>query len=479
MALRDLLLLMIIGGLIPAIFYRPWIGILSWFWIGLMNPHRLTWGFMYSAPLAMWIGAVTLLALFFTKDRRSLPITREVILLILFAMYITMTTYYAWVPSAWGRWDTVIKIILMTLVTPLLIYGERRIVLLILVATFSIAFYGFKGGIFALTSGGQSMVLGPGRSFISGNTSLGLALVMVMPLILVSARMMTERWVDLGWKWLEPWYKPIGLAMYATMWLTGVAALFTYSRGALLGVLAIAPFMFLKMRRKLVLVLLLFATVTVVGFTFPDKLVSRWQTIETYEEDGSAMTRLQAWGVNWNVAMENPILGAGFDMAAMGNERWLSYANWIEPWASNARAAHSSYFQLLGHHGFGGTAIWLALVGFTFLTLNRVRRRARRETGQVWMAEYAWAIQVSLIGFLVAGAFLDMAYFNLLYAWIALAVIMRRELEEAPRVEVARKAVPVDVVPEAATNGPRFPDFVAPSAALSSPVEGGTGKGNR
>ncbi len=469
--MRDLLLFLIIAGLIPVILMRPWIGVLSWFWVGLMNPHRLTWGYMYSAPVAMWIGAVTLLALVFTKDRRNLPFTREVILIILFALYITMTTYYAWVPTAWGRWDTVMKILLMTLVAPMLISGERRILLLILVATFSIGFYGLKGGIFSITSGGQSMVLGPARSFISGNTNVGLALVMVMPLILISARMMTERWVDLGWHRLQPWYKPIGLAMYATMWLTGIAALFTYSRGALLGVLAVAPFMFLKMRRKLILVALMIATVAVVGFTFPDRLVSRWQTIETYEEDGSAMTRLQAWGVNWNIAVENPILGAGFDMAAMGNERWLSYANWVEePWAANARSAHSIYFQLLGHHGFGGTAIWLVLVGFTFLTFNRIRRMAHKDTGQIWLAEYAWALQVSMIGFLVAGAFLDMAYFNLLYAWIALAVIMRRELEEAPKAATAAVQVPDTATGSMTARRPRFPDFIATTAVHEPPV---------
>ena len=447
---------MIFVGLVPLILYRPWTGVLAWFWIGLMNPHRLTWGFMFSAPVAQVVGLVTIVGLLLTQDRRTLPVTREIVMLVLFALYVTMTSMLAWAPHvAWTQWEAVMKILLMTLVAPLLIYGEKRIVLLLLVMTFSLGFYGIKGGIFGISTGGNYMVWGPPGSFISGNTTLGLALIMVLPMILVSARMMRERWVDFG-PIVNRWSNPIGLAMYVAFWLTALAALFTHSRGALLGLLAIAPFVFLKMRRKLTLVSLTILAVVVVGVAVPDRLMNRWQTIQTFDEDNSAMQRIQAWGVNWNVAVENPVTGAGFHMVAMGDERWLSYANWVEPWANHARAAHSVYFQLLGHHGFGGLAIYLLMVGFTFLTLNRIRRQARKDTGQLWLAEYAWAMQVSLIGFLAAGAFLDAAYFNLLFAIIALAVIMRRELEEAPR------AAPVALAPTTRT-ARRPPD---PSEAL-------------
>ena len=66
-----------------------------------------------------------------------------------------------------------------------------------------------------------------------------------------------------------------------------------------------------------------------------------------------------------------------------------------------------------------------------------------------------------MFGYAVAGMFLDVAYFSLFYAFVALAVIMRRELEEAPSPAVSTS------VPERGTKGlkagPRFPDFVATS----------------
>ncbi|MCG5497530.1 putative O-glycosylation ligase, exosortase A system-associated [Ectothiorhodospira variabilis] len=436
--MRDILLITIIGGSLPFILFMPWIGVLMWYWIGLMNPHRLGWSFITDMPVAMMVGAVTLVALVLTRDRKPLPFTREVVMLVIFTGYITMTTFFAWTDMAWIQWDTVIKILLMTFVTLMLIHGQTRTLLLILVVAASIGFYGFKGGLFSILTGGNYMVWGPRPSFIGGNTDLGLAMIMVLPMLLIVARMFRENWVDLGI--LSRYPKVTGYAAYSVFWLTGLAIIFTYSRGALLGLLAVAPFIFLKMRRKGSLVLAAVMAITVIGVTLPEQLLDRWRTIETYEEDHSAMQRVQAWGVNWNIAKENPLLGAGFNSVYMGNERWLSYANFIGPWDPNtARVAHSLYFQLLGHHGIGGFAVFMIMIAFTLLTLNRIRRQSRRIPGKEWMGQFAWAIQVGLFGYLVAGAFLDRAYFDLMFVMLAITVILRRELDttEVPSTQPA------------------------------------------
>jgi len=460
--MRDLLLLTVLVGLVPAILARPWLGILAWYWIGLMNPHRFGWGFITDAPVAMLVGLVTLFGLLFTRERRGIPVTTETVLLLLFAAYITMTTLTAWVPDeAWAQWEKVMKILLMTFVTPLLIYGGRRIAALLLVIALSIGFFGFKGGLFAIATGGSHMVLGPNGSFIEGNTTLGLAMIMVLPLLLVSARLLRERRIDLPL--LTHWPTRLGYGLYAAFWLTIVAILATYSRGALIGLLAVAPLLFWHMRRKAVLVTLLVLAVGVTGVSVPDKLLDRWRTVESYQEDHSAMQRIQAWGVNWNIAVENPALGAGFRMASMPDQVWLGYANWVEPWASRARAAHSIYFQVLGHHGLAGAGLFFALLGSTLLTLRRIRRQAS-DRGVVWLAEYAWAIQVSLFGYLVAGTFLDVAYFDLLFVFVALSVVMQRELAQLP----ADRREASDY-PTGAPASPRYPDFVATAAEHHGP----------
>ena len=47
-------LLTIVIILVPVASARPWIGALAWNWIGMMSPHRLTFGFAYSFPGRWW-----------------------------------------------------------------------------------------------------------------------------------------------------------------------------------------------------------------------------------------------------------------------------------------------------------------------------------------------------------------------------------------------------------------------------------------
>jgi probable O-glycosylation ligase (exosortase A-associated) len=428
--MRDYLLFVIIIGLIPVILMRPWVGILAWFWVGLMAPHSLTWGFMRSFPVAMVIVAATLVALLADKDKRPLPKSRLMGLLFLWVGWITLTTALAVNPNAWGYWVHFMKIILITFIAPLLIFGPGRIIAMLLVITGSLAFYGFKGGLFAASTGGAHMVLGPTGSYLAGNTYIGLAMIMVLPAILVTARLFHRRWVEFDWAIVRRHSRLLGLCGYAVFWLTVIAILATYSRGALLGLLVIAPFLFLRMQRKALLVALAVIVFGVIGVTAPERLVERWSTIESYEEDRSAMQRIQAWGVNWNMALDRPLVGMGFRNGGMGYDWWIQYAEFEGDW-THVLSPHSIYFSVLGQHGFVGLGIYLALIAGTLLVLNRIRREAARERpDRIWLAEYAWALQVGLLGYLAAGAFLDVAYFDLLYAFIALAVVMQRELEQ-------------------------------------------------
>ena len=453
--MRDILLALIFIVLVPIILRYAWVGVPALFWVSLFTPQLQVWTFMHGFPAAMLFASVALVALVITKERRPFPHTREMALLFVLAAFFALTSHLALLPSAaWDFWIHFMKILLVTFITPLLIYGRRRILVLLLVITGSIAFFGLKGGLFAIRTGGSHMVLGPVGSYLSGNTYIGLAMIMVLPLILVSARMFRERWVDFGVPVLDRFSVPIGWAGYVVFWLTAIAILATHSRGAFVGLVLVAPLLFLHMKKKILMAVVAFVAIAVAGVSAPEVLVERWQTIQTYEEDTSAMQRIQTWGVAWNMAMERPFTGMGFRYEWIGYDRWVSYANFEGSW-DWVLSPHSIYFGLLGAHGFVGLGLYMLLAAFTWLTLNRVRRTARRRTGQIWLSEYAWALQVGLAGYLAAGIFLDVAYFNLFYAFVALAVIMRRELEEAPqgaRVTKLRQFIPGD---DSSDFGPR------------------------
>src|SRR4030095_7977002 len=194
--MRDYVLTSFVFALLPVCLVRPWLGILAWYWLGLMNPHRLTWGFAYTMPFAMLVAIATLLGAVIAKDRRPIPWNREMLLMAILLAYFTVTSFFACAPEyAWPQWEKVAKIIFMTFVATMFIYGKARIRALLLVVVASIGFYGFKGGIWSILKGGSEKVLGPANSFLDGNTFLGLALNMVVPVLVALARDEPRRWL--------------------------------------------------------------------------------------------------------------------------------------------------------------------------------------------------------------------------------------------------------------------------------------------
>ena len=84
------------------------------------------------------------------------------------------------------------------------------------------------------------------------------------------------------------------------------------------------------------------------------------------------------------------------------------------------RTAHSITFQVLGEHGFVGLGLFL-LIGITALIkAQSIRRMAKGVPHLQWAADMAGMCQVSLVGFFVAGQFLNVAYFDLIYLFVPL-----------------------------------------------------------
>jgi len=417
--MRDLLLAAIVFGLVPVCFLRPWIGFLIWTWIGMMSPHWLMFGFARDIQWAMIAGGATLAGLLFTRDKKSLPWNTQLVLMAVLLAYFTFTTLFAWAPdAAWEKWNLVMKVIVMAILATMVIYGRDRVRWLLIVIALSIGYYGIKGGIWVIATGGAERVYGPSGGFMTQSNGIGVGLLMVVPIMLALAREQPHKW--------RRWFFNLAAG------LSTISVIFTYSRGAMLGMAASAPFMFMRSKRKFLAALVL-APVIVAGVLWaPDELFERWETIATYQEDRSAMQRIQAWIVAWNIAVESPLTGAGFHFESSPDiGRWLSYGDpAIHQYLGHAPSAHSIYFQMLGEHGFVAFGLYLWLI---FSTLWQCRRLAKRTAGDPeleWIGNYASAIRICLIGYMVSGAFLNIAYFDLAWVYYSFTAILSRELPE-------------------------------------------------
>ena len=415
--MRDVALTLVIFGTLPFILWRPHIGVLVWTWIGFMNPHRLTWSFAYDMPFAMIVALVTLVSLLISREPKKIPWTRETILLLIFLGWLLLTTFNAMYPArAWPHLNQIWKILLMVYVTMILMQSKERIEQLVWVIALSIGFYGVKGGIFTIVHGGVYHVRGPEGSFIGGDNEMGLALIMTIPLLRYLQLTTPNVWLRTG--------------LHAAMVLSAVATVGSQSRGALLGLVAMGTFLWLKTRNKIFTAILGIVAIGLVLSVMPQEWYDRMATIKNYEADQSAVGRINAWKMAFNMAKDRP-LGGGLD--AFQDYSFALYA----PDPDNVHDSHSIYFEVLGEHGFVGLALFLMLGLMTWRTASWVIGRARRDREKRWVADLAAMIQVSLVGYATAGAFLGLAYFDYYYTLIALVVLCKTVLISGAAGKVA------------------------------------------
>lgn len=410
--MRDIALTLVILALLPAVFKRPYIGMLLWAWISVMNPHRLTYGFAYSFPWAALVAGVTFLAMLMSKEPKSLPASSPAKIMIGFAAWMMVTTATAFYPEAsLVMLEKVLKILLMTVVTIMLVRTKEQVNMLVYVLAGSLAFYGVKGGIFTIRSGGGERVWGPPGSFIEGNNEVALALIVLIPVLYYILQRLEGKWIR--------------LAMLGTMFLCALASLGSYSRGALIALAAMVVVLWLRSPRKVVAGIVMAIVIPAAVAFMPGQWTERMDTIQTYDQDSSAMGRINAWVMTYNLALDHPLTGGGFVIYDAAT--FAMYA----PDPTDIHAAHSIYFQVLGEHGFVGLALFLSLAFATWRRASWIRRMAKKREDLKWAADLASMIQVSLIGFGVGGAFLSLAYFDLPYYLVAIIVIVDRIVQEA------------------------------------------------
>lgn len=414
--MRDIFVLLTVLSTVPMIYLRPHVGILAWCWISYMNPHRLSWGFAYGLPVAMIVGLATLTAWVVSKEPKRLHINALSGLLLAFVIWMTFANLFALVPDeAFDKWNQSFKILLMTFVTMILINNRERLNALIWVIVTSLAFFGVKGGIFTILGGGESRVWGPPRSFIADNNALAMALLMVLPLI---------RYLQLHTE-----NKLLRLGMYGAMVTFAFSIIGSQSRGAFLAASAMVVFLIWKSRRRVVFGLALMCLLGVSALFVPQHWIDRMKTIETYQEDNSAMTRIEVWNFAIKVAMDHPIVGGGFRVP-YDRQIYLHYIP--DAITGQGRNFHSIYFEMLGELGFVGLFIYLGVLFSAWRTGSWIIRQTKNKPELLWANDLARMTQVSLVGFSVAGAFQNLAYFDLYFHLICILyaskLIVSREL---------------------------------------------------
>ena len=341
-----------------------------------------------------------------------MPVRPILVLWVLFIVWMLITTLFAFNTDwAFFQFTKVMKIQLLTFITIMLIRNKEQLDVLIWVIVGSIGFYSIKGGVFTILTAGNSRVWGPPGGFIEENNSLALATLMVIPLMIYLYKTSRRNIVK--------------LALSGAIVLSIISAIGSQSRGALVSIVVVAGFFWLKSRQKLLsgIAILVFA---VAGWSFmPQSWHDRMDTISNYEEDGSAMGRINAWYYSFNLANDR-FTGGGFE--SWSPETFRIYAPNPDNWA----AAHSIFFGVLGDHGWPGLLLFLMILYLTWRSLSKIIRLKTSDGTQGENQFLARMIQVSFIAYCSGGAFLSLSYFDLPWHLIAITYILHHRLMLEP-----------------------------------------------
>lgn len=402
--MRDILVAIIVFGSLPFIVKRPFWGIVMLAGLGYMNPHRLCYTFMYSMPVVQIVAIATLIGMLASKEAKRMVWSREIVVLLIFVFWMGLTTTQAFYFNlAALQYEKVVKIQILTFMTLLMLTSRDRVHIFIWAIVVSLGFYGVKGGIFTIMKGGVHRVQGPPGTFIEGNNEMALALVMTIPLM---------RYLH-----LQEQSRVVRQFLAAAMVLTALAAVGSQSRGALVALAITGTIFWLKARNKFMTALLIAVAIVAVIGIMPAEWYERMSTIKTYDVDASALGRINSWWTAFNVANAR-IFGGGFEL-------WHDYVfELYAPDPDNVRDVHSIYFEVIGEQGWPGFFLYMTLLGMTWTKCNKIIRIAKTRPDALWARDLATMIQVSLVGYLSAGAFLGLAYFDYYYHLVAVVVIV-------------------------------------------------------
>jgi probable O-glycosylation ligase (exosortase A-associated) len=170
----------------------------------------------------------------------------------------------------------------------------------------------------------------------------------------------------------------------------------------------------------------------------PDNWTNRMGTIESYQTDASAVSRLRTWETIWNMVTDRPILGAGFDLASQ--ELYEKYSPFPD---LEVYAPHSIYFQVLGEHGFVGLGLFLALGLSIWRRSRKLALQCVSQPDLEWVPILMRMVQVSLVVFATGGAFLGLLHYDLPYYLAAIVVLVGVAITEKPFQSARRQSRPV------------------------------------
>ena len=434
LALSAFLILLLAAG-----FRRPFLWVLAYLYVDILQPQVISWGLLSRLPVSLICFVAAFLGWVLADDKRDSRGSFRQVLMALLLMYCGATTLAAQFPAeAAEKWAWVWKALVFAIFLPFTLRTRLRIEAVILVMALTAGAIVIGGAIKTLAGGGG---YGSLRLFVDNNTGLyegsilSCVAISLIPLIVWLARHGTIFPPD--WR--------VSTFAAALIFACALIPVGTQARTGLV-CLAVLCVLYLRTARRRVLIVALMAAAALIALPFlPASYTQRMSTIENAQSDQSASTRLAVWKWTLDYVRAHPF-GGGF-IVYKANE--LKFETVTADTAGSTtviraqevqdsgRAFHSSYFEMLGEQGWPGLGLWLAIQLSGLVQMEILRRRwgqrdrvtaggvesegvdseggkSERHEGKHdndgWQAPLAAALQLSQVVYLVGSLFVGIAF---------------------------------------------------------------------
>jgi probable O-glycosylation ligase (exosortase A-associated) len=442
---RDLAFVGFLAALLALGLKRPFLFVLAYLYVDIVSPQRLSYFLLNSIPISMIMAALALGTWFFMDRKKDFSIAPRQWMMLMLLGYCALTTFHADMPvEALTKWDWAWKALAFAIFLPLTLHSKLRVEAALLFMTLSAGLIIIVGGIKTALSGGGYGVLNlmvDNNSGLYEGSIISTFAIALIPIILWFARFGTIFPPD----WRVKTFCA-GLVFACLLMPVG-----TQARTGLVCIAVLAVLMLRDVKRRI----LYMAGAGLLGLAaipfLPQSFTDRMGTIQGYQADQSANTRLAVWGWTLEYVQTRPF-GGGFeaylqnriqvrtvDEQAMGEVQMVS----ARTEADEGRAWHSAYFEMLGEQGYPGLLLFLIIHGGGLMRMEMLRRRYRdREGDMAWVAPLATALQHFQIVYLIGSLFVATAFQPFIWMAVAVQIGFDRVVARRERASLRRPFVP-------------------------------------
>ena len=246
----------------------------------------------------------------------------------------------------------------------------------------------------------------------------GIQMCIFLPLIVAFVMALGHLW--------PRWMRIFGWGVAGTA-VTGIVA--SSSRGALVGLAAVAVWQILKSKHWFRTLLATVAVAAAVYLIMPDEQKLRFQSMG---EDKTSVSRTTYWHDGREIINDYPILGIG-------------YANWPEYYSVHygVRALpHNIFIQAGAELGYSGLFALFALIGASFLVNRGTRLLSMPPGGSRFIYLMAHGLDGAMVGFIASGFFVTVLYYPFFWINLAMTAALRNAARNRSPLHAPRTSRP-------------------------------------